>query len=145
MKKRIAGNIMFALAILFAVAGIVLYWMNTHGGYYSDFTIQIVILAVLAIVVMAAIKVLSARIGEKKWIDLLYVLAAVLLAWTAVTFLGNRVESAAIILGSELEAGNALAKKFIFMAFASVGCFVLGMIFTGVAGFFEQSVQKPEV
>ena len=72
-------------------------------------------------------------------------LAAVLLAWTAVTFLGNRVESAAIILGSELEAGNALAKKSIFMAFAGVGCFVLGMIFTGVAGFFEQSVQKPEV
>lgn len=138
MKKQGLGTLFLVLAIVLSVAGVVLYWINTHGGYYSDFTGNIIVCAVLGIVVLVVIKVLAVVRGEKQWMDILYILAAVLLSWTAVSFLGDRVESAAIILGSSLEAGNALAKQSLFTAFAGVGCFILGMIMTGVAGFFSQ-------
>lgn len=138
MKKQGLGTIFLVLAVILSLAGIVLYWMNTHGGYYNDFAVEIVVYAVLGIAVLIAIKVLTVFLGEKQWMDILYIVAAILLSWTAVSFLGDRVESAAIILGSSLEAGNALAKQSLFMSFASVGCFILGMLMTGVAGFFSQ-------
>lgn len=128
MKRQVAANVTFVLALVLAIAGIVIYWINTHGGYYSDFTASIVVIAVAGIVVLAAIKAL----GDKKWVDVLYPAAGVLLTIAAVRFLADRVESAAIILASDLEAGNALAKPSIYTAFAGVICLVLAMVMTGV-------------
>lgn len=143
MKKQgLLGTVFLALAVILALAGIVIYWINTHGGYYSDFAPEIVVCGAAGIAVLIVLKVLAVKIGEKQWMDFLYILAAVLLSWTAVSFLGDRVESAAIILGSNLEAGNTLAKQSLFTAFAGVGCFVLGMILTGVSGFFTQQKEK---
>lgn len=128
MKRQVAANVTFVLALVLAIVGIVIYWINTHGGYYSDFTASIVVIAVAGIVVLAAIKAL----GDKKWVDVLYPAAGVLLTIAAVRFLADRVESAAIILASDLEAGNALAKPSIYTAFAGVICLVLAMVMTGV-------------
>ena len=137
MKKQSIGNIMLLLALVFAAAGTVIYCINTHGGYYHDFTPMIVVLAVVSMVVLIVLKVLSAKLGDRQWLDLFYVLGAVLYSLTAVKFIASRVESAGIILGSDLEAGNALASQSLYMAFVGIGCFVIGMILIGVAGFFD--------
>ena len=144
MKKQGLGTVFLVISILFAVAGSIIYWVNTHGGYYKDFKLEIIVYAVLGIIVLVILKILTTIKGEKQGVDILYILAAVLLAWAGIKFLGNRVESAAIILGSELEAGNRLAKQSLFQAFAGAGCFFLGMLMTGVTGFFEQQRAKIE-
>lgn len=145
MKKQgLLGTVFWTLAVILALAGIVVYWLNTHGGYYSDFAPGIAVCGAAGAAVLIVLKVLAVKTGEKQWMDILYILAAVLLSWAAVSFLGDRVESAAIILGSSLEAGNVLAKQSLFTAFAGVGCFVLGMILTGVAGFFTQQKEKED-
>lgn len=137
MKKQIVGTIFLLLAVLLSVAGMVIYWVNAHGEYYNDFTPSVMLYAAFGVVALLAWKVLSVTLGEKRWMDVLYLLAAILLAWAAVDFLGDRVESAAIILGSQLEAGNALAQQSLFTSFAGIGCFILGMILTGVSSFFQ--------
>lgn len=148
MKKQIVGTIFLLLAVLLSVAGIVIYWVNAHGEYYNDFTPSVMLYAGFGVVALLAWKVLSVTLGEKRWMDVLYLVAAILLAWAAVDFLGDRVESAAIILGSQLEAGNALAQQSLFTSFAGIGCFILGMILTGVSSFFQtteadaQSVER---
>lgn len=138
MKKQSVGTIFLLLAVLVSVIGIVIYWINAHGAYYNDFTPGVLMYAGFGVAVLLVLKLLAAKQGEKTWMDVLYLLAAILLAWAAVDFLGDRVESAAIILGSQLEAGNALALQSLLASFAGTGCFVLGMILTGVAGFFDQ-------
>ena len=55
----------------------------------------------------------------------------------AVTFVSYRVESAGIILGSDLEAGNAKAMGSLMQAFAGIGCFLAASVFTGVSAFFR--------
>lgn len=140
MKRQIAANVVFVLALVAAVAGIVIYWINTHGGYYSDFTASIVAIAVAGIVVLLAIKALDN--GGKRWVDILYPAAGVLLTIAAVRFLADRVESAAIILASDLEAGNALARPSIYTAFAGVICLVLAMILTGVYGMLNGKAEE---
>lgn len=144
MKKQGLGTVFSVLAVVLALAGIVIYWMNTHGGYYSDFTPSIIGYAAAGIVVLIGLKVLAEVKGERQWMDILYILASVLLAWAAVSFLGDRVESAAVILGSDLEEGNVLARQSLFMAFAGTGCFILGMLLTGAAGFFSQQKNVTE-
>lgn len=138
MKKQGLGTVFWTVAVILALAGIVIYWINTHGGYYSDFSPKVVVLALLGVMVLVFLKVLAVTVGEKQWMDSLYILAAIFLSCAAVSFLGDRVESAAVILGSSPEEGNILAKQSLFASFAGVGCFVLGMILTGVAGFFNQ-------
>ena len=76
--------------------------------------------------------------------DIFYPVAAVLMAIAAVWFIGARVESAAIILGSELEAGNQIARNSLFLAFVGIGCYIAGMLLAGVAGFFNLQKQKTE-
>lgn len=137
MKKQIVGTTLLLLAVLLSVAGIVIYWVNAHGEYYNDFTPSVMLFAGLGAAALLVWKILSATLGEKRWMDVLYPLAAILLAWAAIDFLGDRVESAAIILGSQLEAGNALAQQSLFTSFAGVACFILGMILTGVSSFFQ--------
>lgn len=144
MKKQRLGTVFLVLAGILALAGTIIYWINTHGGYYSDFQVNTILYAIAGIVILIVLESLNKITGEYQWMDILYILAAVLFSWAAVSFLGARVESAAVILGSSLEEGNVLAKQSLFMAFGGIGCFILGMLLTGVAGFFDQKKQLPE-
>ncbi len=138
MKKKGLGIVFMAIASLFAIAGCVIYWINTHGAYYKDFNPTIILLAVLGIFAIIVLNIWSIAREEQIWMDLFYILAAVLFAYAGVSLLGDRVESAAIILGSDLEAGNKIALQSLYMSFVGVGCFIFGMIMTGVAGFFDK-------
>lgn len=144
MKKQGLGTVFVILSVLAALAGTVIYYINATGTYYGDFGVKIVAVSVSGIVVLIALKVLAAKNGEKQWMDIFYPVAAVLMAIAAVWFIGARVESAAIILGSELEAGNQIARNSLFLAFVGIGCYIAGMLLAGVAGFFNLQKQKTE-
>lgn len=142
MKKTWLGTIFFALAVVFAVAGTVIYCINSTGSYYDDFTGRIVLVAVVGIALLIGLKIMSYKNVSLLWTDVLYVASAVIIAVAAVMFLSARVESAAVVLGSQLAAGDALAKQSVYTAFAGIGCYMAGMVFIGISGFFNQEKKE---
>lgn len=138
-KKSITlGNVFSVLSILTSVVGIVIYVVNATGSYYHDFSMTVPIIATIAIALEIACMVLTKKKDELFWIDLFYPLAGIVVMIAAVVFIAARVESAGIILGSALEAGNAVAFNSLYQAFAGIGCFVVAMLFDGTSGFLKQ-------
>lgn len=143
MKRIGLGLVFTALSVASAIAGVVLYIVNSTGSYYDDFRVLNVVVPLIGIVLAICPTIAAYTIGEKQWTDVFYVLSSVVLAVAAVWFVAARVESAGIILGSRLEAGNQLAKDSLVQAFVGIGCFIASMLFVGVSGFFLQRKQKP--
>ena len=138
MKKQGLGTVFLFLAVICGVAGMILYYINATAKYYDDFQITVIMWEIAGILVVIVNAFCERKWEYMKWTSLLYPLAGVLFAVTAVMFIGERVESAAIILGSNLESGNTLAKILLYQAFAGIGCFLAGMLLVGVAAFFNQ-------
>lgn len=138
-KSVTLGNIFSVLSILTIVAGIVIYVINATGAYYHDFSMTVPVIAGIAIVLEIICLVLTKKKDEQYWIDVFYLLTGIVVMIAAVVYVGARVESAGIILGSALEAGNAAAYSSLYQAFAGIGCFVVAMLFEGVSGFLKQN------
>lgn len=138
MKKQGLGTVFLLLAVICGAAGIILYYINATGKYYDDFQTTVVMWGLAGILAVAVNAFCERKWGDMQWTSLLYPLAGVVFAVAAITFIGGRVESAAIILGSNLESGNALAKTSLYQAFSGIGCFLAGMLFVGIAAFFNQ-------
>ena len=138
MKAQIAGKIFVLATLILAAAGLVIYCLNASGSYYSDFNYRVVLASGAAIVLIVIQQVLYRKLGDQLWLDALYPAVSVLLAVAAVIFIGARVESAAMILASELEAGNANASSALLQSFIGIGCFIAGILVCGIAGCFRQ-------
>ena len=137
MLKRIgAGTVLLIFSILCTVAGLIIYGINATGDYYGDFNTNVIMAGAAGMLVVLLL--LIAGRSQKMWTDFFYPLAGIIFTVAAVLFLSTRVESAAIILGSDLEAGNPLARLSLFQAFAGIGCFMAAMLLTGISGFFDQ-------
>lgn len=138
MKKITGGTVFSSLAFLLSIAGVIVYCVNASGSYYNDLRATVIFLGIISAVLIAGFQVMVRMMGEKKWMDLYYLVAAIVLAITVILYASVRVESAAVILGSDLEAGNMLAYSSLMLAFVGIGCFVLAMFFVGISGFFAQ-------
>lgn len=135
--KSGVGTIFLAITIVLTVAGMILYGINAKGSYYHDFKMTVILLGTLGIGIIVAFIVLTHIKGEKNWMDIFYPAAGIVLMLAAIVFVSYRVESAGIILGSDLEAGNANAMNSLIQSFVGVGCFIAASIFSGISAFFR--------
>ena len=142
--KSGTGTIFLILTIALAAAGMILYGLNSSGSYYHDFKMPVILLGILGIGIILVFIVLSRRRGEKNWMDIFYPAAGIVLMLGAIIFVSYRVESAGIILGSDLEAGNAKAMNSLIQAFVGIGCFIVASILSGVAAFFSPVKEQKE-
>ncbi len=138
-KKLTAGNIFSIISMIAGVAGIIIYCINAFGSYYHDFGMQVPTVIAVAIVIELAAFFLTKKNDEKYVYDILYVVSGIVFMVAVIIFLGDRVESAGIILGSDLEAGNALASNSLYQSFAGIGCLIAAMILEGISGFMKQN------
>lgn len=139
MKKLATGNLVFALAAICTLAATVIYYVNASGSYYHDFNTTTLAIGILCLAAEIIGLILIRRTGEQQWTDLVYPVCTCLLGYEAIRYLGARVESAGIILGSELEDGNAAASAALNLSFTGIGLFVAAMLLVGIAGFFRQT------
>ncbi len=137
--KLTLGNLFTILSVIVGIVGIVIYGINASGSYYHDFGMTVPLIAGLALAIEVIALVLTKTRDEKYAFDILYVAAGVILMIAVVQFTGARVESAGIILGSDLEGGNALASASLYQAFAGIGCMVGAIVLEGISGFFKQN------
>ena len=139
MKKFTVGNIFTALSVILAIAGLIIYSVNASGSYYHDFSARVPLIAVVGIVVEIVGLFLMKKFDERYAFDVFFVVSGVVLMIAAMFFIAARVESAGIILGSSLEAGNDVAYSSLYQAFAGIGCFVIAMLLEGIAGLMKQN------
>ena len=133
------GFYLSLLATAVTVAATIVYVMNSKHDYYKDYNSRIVLLSVVVIVLEVLLPVLVCLMGEKRWLDILYLLPPVLLGNTMVSFIAARVASAGLILGSDLENGNAVAQSALSQAFLGIGLYVLAIILSIVRSFMSQT------
>lgn len=138
VMKSGAGTLFTLLALLLAGAGTGLYIINASGSYYHDFQTTVVILGSLGMALMLVLLLLTHLKGERVWMDGFYPAAAMIFAAAAIVFVSHRVESAGIILGSDLEAGNAAAMAALMQSFLGSGCLLGAALMTGISSFFRQ-------
>jgi hypothetical protein len=138
LKKQSTGFFFSIVTIIVALIALLVYVKNGFNPYYNDFNSKIVILTIVAIVAEIIFIVLVETIGEKRWLDIMYLIPPILLGISAVAFISIRVESAGIILGSELEKGNALASNALLQAFIGIGLYLVAMITSFIKSFHSQ-------
>ena len=141
MKKFTVGNVFTALSVIVAIAGLIIYSVNANGSYYHDFSVRVPLVAAIGIVVEVVGLVLIKKFDERYVFDVFFVGSGIVLMVAAMFFIAARVESAGIILGSSLEAGNDVAYSSLYQAFAGIGCFIVAMLLEGIAGLMKQNKQ----
>lgn len=137
--KLSAGFYLSLLAAVTVVAATIVYVINSRHNYYKDYNSRIVFLSVVVIVMEILLPVLIILVGEKWWLDILYLLSPTLLGYTMVRFIAARVASAGLILGSDLEKGNAVAQSALAQAFLGIGLYLIAIILSIVRSFMSQT------
>ena len=141
LKKQSAGFFLSIAAIMISLIALLIYIINGLNAYYNDFNFKIVMLTIPAILIEIFIILLEHAFGEKRWLDVFHLIPPVLLAIAVVAFISVRVESAGIILGSELEKGNMVARQSLTQAFIGIGLYLAAMITSFTKSFYAQLKQ----
>jgi len=116
VNKSGSGFYFAILAAALAIVSLIIYGMNAASQYYNDVNLQVIIMTILAVIFCAAAAILpqlnfTQNIGAKIAIDIIFISAAVLLVWSVMIFIGDRVESLAYVFGSDLESDNIAAQS----------------------------------
>ncbi|MBW6471772.1 MAG: hypothetical protein K0B14_01505 [Anaerolineaceae bacterium] len=140
-KNQSTGFYLSIASIIIALIALLIYTLNGKSTYYNDYNSTILNYTLIAVGVEIVFLVLVLTIGEKRWLDIFYVVPPILFGIAAVTFISFRVQSAGIILGSELEKGNVAASNALMQAFIGIGLYFLAMITSFVKSFKAQLKQ----
>ena len=141
LRKQSTGFFFSIATIAIALTALLIYIQNGNNAYYNDYNPEIFILTIIAIAVEVIFIILVQTIGEKRWLDIVYVISPILLGVSAIAFISIRVKSAGIILGSELEKGNVAANQALTQAFIGIGLYLFAMIISATKSFFSQLKQ----
>jgi len=140
-QNKSTGFFFSIATIIIALIALFIYIQNGNNAYYNDYNPEIVILTIIAIAVEIIFIVLVQTIGEKRWLDFVYLISPILLGISAIAFISLRVKSAGIILGSDLEKGNVAASNALTQAFIGIGLYLIAMIISSIKSFFSQLKQ----
>lgn len=146
-KKQGAGFYFSVLSVLVGIAAVILYVVNSGHSYFDTGTLNslIVFLSVLAIglevVVIVGSEFKRANKIDDIVIDVLIIAVIALMTLAFMFFVNDRVYSIAIVLGSDLEAGNTSATEAIYQAIVGFVLYAVSIIFGIVAAFFN--IRKP--
>ena len=129
LKKQSAGFYLAAITTVFAIAGLVFYYINCNTDYLS----QVVCLAAACVLELVYI-IGYERAGSKIYLDLLPVIAGVLLTAALVLFISSRVAGIASIMTFENNAQTMADMKSAVIGM--VFC-LLAIVFNIIASFFR--------
>lgn len=136
IKKQSYGFYLYALAVLSAIIAFIIYLANANGTYYSDPQPAVIICTIFAILLMIAVPVAAQFMGNKRYLDILPLLAVILLAVCVMASFGSRIESMGWILWSDLESGNENAVGALSQFFVSWSFYIASLVLCIAAGFF---------
>lgn len=139
LKKLRAGFFISMAAVVLAVIALFIYIANGNNAYYNDLNSVVVTITIITIIVEIILIIVTSIVGEKHFLDIFYVVVPALLGIAVLLFISSRVQSAGIILGSDLEKGNLIASKALNQAFKGVIFYFLAMIASMIGSFLRQS------
>jgi len=139
-KNKSALGFYFSVVttILSAVA-LCIYILNTGNSYYADLNLIIALLTGVSIVCTVGAIVIYRSKVTKIMADILMIAAPVCLAFAVAMFISARAYSMAIILGSDLEKGNAQAWNALMQSFWGMGVYVVAIITAIATAFMKQT------
>ena len=141
-----------AVAVIMALVSVIVYGVNTTSEYYvtsGSATISglVVAFTILAMVLIIGRVVLAEMFGGNKlfgYVTAFMILAAcVFLASAFFAYVGERVYDIAIVLASDLEAGNQAATDAVMQTIAGFVLYGITLIISVVSAFF--AVKKDSV
>lgn len=138
LKKQSAGFWFSIVTFILEVIALCFYIANSLNSYFNDLQAQSVLMTVIAIVVEAGIIIVSQVLGEKRWLDIGFLLVPVLLAVSLMIFISNRVTAMGIILGSNLAKGDMTAHNALNQAFMGFGAYFAAIVISLVSSFLGQ-------
>ena len=136
LKKQAAGFYLAAITTVFAIAGLVFYYINCNTDYFGNLGVslsQVVCLAAACVLELVYI-IGYERAGSKIYLDLLPVIAGVLLTAALVLFISSRVAGIASIMTFENNAQTMADMKSAVIGM--VFC-LLAIVFNIIASFFR--------
>ena len=136
LKKQSAGFYLAAITKVFAIAGLVFYYINCNTDYFGNLGVslsQVVCLAAACVLELVYI-IGYERAGSKIYLDLLPVIAGVLLTAALVLFISSRVAGIASIMTFENNAQTMADMKSAVIGM--VFC-LLAIVFNIIASFFR--------
>ena len=145
--NKFGAGFYFALAAAaLALVSLIIYGINAASQYYNDINTQIITMTSFAIIFCAAAAILPQfNFAQNNIVkiatDILFVIAAVLLIWSVMIFIGDRVESLAYVFGSDLESDNMAAQSGTRQAVAGFVIYFIAWLFA-VIGTFNCIVKK---
>ena len=145
-SKQGNGSFLALATALLALVALIIYSLNAATQYYNDVNAQVVVMTVLAILFSAAAAILpkfafAHNTLVKIAVDIMFVMSAVMLIWSFMIFIGDRVESLAYVLGSDLESDNVAAQRGVRQAIAGFVVYFVAWLAV-VAGAFSGLKRK---
>ncbi len=135
-KRQSIGFYVGAGAMIMLLVATIMLSANSKMEYYNDFSAGPLVLGLVALIVGIAILVVNQFVKIPHF-NALWIVCVVLAAVAFMLVLANRVESMAIILGSDLEKDNALAQAAMSNFIATMVINIIAIVAIVVASFFK--------
>lgn len=119
-----------------AFIGLVVYVIcSAVMTYYSDCSAVIITASVCAVAIIVALAVLSKKGTAPTWITVLLIPVSCLLVFAMVSIIGDRIDSFAWLVMSDLERMNIDGYRALYTSIGAVCCYVLALIVNSVNAF----------
>lgn len=145
-KKQSIAFYIAPVTVILSIIAVSIYGHNSGLEYFNDYKGSVVALAVVSIFLQVA-SVVGPQFLKGRIFDGLFsvttILSCVFLMMSVMFFLGDRVYDMAIILGSDLEAGNAAAQSAMSNAIAGIVIYFIAIILNIVSAFFRVKKETP--
>lgn len=136
LSKQSIGFYVGAAAALLMLIGTIILATNCNMAYYRDYNPIVPLLGCLAVIVAIALLVVK-QFVKIPHLEALWLVAVLLIGIALMVMISMRVESMAYVLGSELEAGNALAQSAMSNFLAGAVITIISIVTAIVASFFD--------
>lgn len=132
------------VAVILALVSIIIYGVNTTNNYYvtsgsANISALVIVFTVIAMILLIARIVIAEKFDGagliKHVTSILTLVACVFIASAFFAYVGERVYDIAIVLASDLEAGNVAATDAVMQTIAGFVLYAVTLIFAIVSAF----------
>lgn len=136
ISKQSVGFYIGVVAALLMLIGTIMLATNCNMTYFRDYNAIVPLLGSLAVIVTVSLLVLK-QFVKIPHLETLWIVVILLIGIALMIMISMRVEAMAIILGSELEAGNEIAQSAMSNFIAGAIITIISIVATIVASFFD--------
>lgn len=138
IKKSALGFYFSVITTILSIIALSIYIINAKSSYYADLNPIIALLTAAAIICAVGAMAIYQSNAVKVVADVMMIAAPVCLAFAVAMFISARAYSMAIILGSDLEKGNAEAWFVLEQSFWGMGIYFAAIIMAIATAFMKQ-------